>query len=104
RVLFRSDAAGSPVNQKGFTVGELTTVEYVAPDSEIGLGQAGCFDIAEACRNRQALFDRSHAVFCIAASGHQRTYLNANLETSRCGVAAHDFTAHFKIRKDRSSE
>ena len=89
------------MDQQRLALGQTAAVEHVAPDGEVGFGQAGGFDVGKAARNRQALGRGRDAVFGIAAARHQRADLVADRQAAGSRVAGHDFTGHFQAGQVR---
>src|SRR5690606_1264529 len=98
-----SNSACTTMNQQGFTLAQLTTVEHIAPDSEEGFWQARRFQQAETRRNRQALLYWHHTIFGIAPPSDQRTDLITNLELTALHIARYDFTSQFQTGNIRGT-
>ena len=96
-----ADAAGAAMDQQRLALGQTAAVEHVAPDGEVGFGQAGGFDVGKATRNRQALGGGRDAVFGIAAARNQRADLVTDRQAAGSRVAGHDFAGHFQAGQVR---
>src|SRR6185503_5101352 len=75
----RADAAGAAVDQERFSRGEPRADEYIAPDSEVGLRQAGGVTQRDAFRDWQAVLRIGDAIFRVGAAVGERGNFVTNL-------------------------
>ena len=76
----RADARGAAVDQEGFARFQAAPLEHVVPDGEVVLRQRRRLDQRQSVRHWQALRQRRHGVFRIAATGEQGAHGIARLE------------------------
>ena len=94
-----ADAGSAALHQQGFSFGQASPVEHVAPDGKECFWQGGCLQWTQALRYWQALCCRRHAILGIAAALDQRTYHVPKLKGTAAHIAANNFARHFEARQ-----
>jgi hypothetical protein len=89
------------MHQEAFAGFQAPAFEHVGPHGEEGFRHAGGLGHAQACRHRQGVGLVHHAVLGIAAAGHQRADLVADVPLAGTFAKGCDFASDFQPRRGR---